>query len=116
VILELHSDLKSSEVGFDWGPLLDSTEGYSGSDLAMLAQCALLQPVRELQHAEFWVYREGTINHIFQSYDIFGINLYVSYISDGMIVPCDSEHPRAMACSVKDLPPNLVNIFLYYIQ
>ncbi|KAF4521315.1 hypothetical protein B566_EDAN002319 [Ephemera danica] len=69
-ILQFHSglDKQSQEAAatadvsqisdLDWAPLLDSTEGYSGSDLATLAQYALLQPVRELQHAAFWAYRD----------------------------------------------------------
>lgn len=68
-ILQLHSGLaqkSTAEDGdsegaglLDWAPMLDQTEGYSGSDLAALTQYALLQPIRELEHATHWAFKKG---------------------------------------------------------
>ena len=38
----------------DWNKLADCTEGYSGSDLANVTADALLQPVREMEAAQYW--------------------------------------------------------------
>lgn len=54
-LMKLHSQTTPLDLGpQDWDKLADSTEGYSGSDLATLTLGALFQPIRDMQQAVHW--------------------------------------------------------------
>ncbi|CAB3380202.1 Hypothetical predicted protein [Cloeon dipterum] len=69
----------------DWTEILDKTEGYTGSDLEQMAQCALLQPVRELRFAQFW-----------------------KYTADGQLQPTNDQDYVAVKGTLDEFPPHLV--------
>lgn len=47
--------------------ILDKTEGFSGSDMADLANSAAYQPIKELEKATLWTVTGGNI-HLFISH------------------------------------------------
>ncbi len=54
-LMKIHSrdnDIRLSEA--EWAQLADSTEGYSGSDLATLVLGSLFEPIRDLQNSKYW--------------------------------------------------------------
>ncbi|XP_046398751.1 vacuolar protein sorting-associated protein 4-like isoform X2 [Ischnura elegans] len=84
-IIELHSMVgeEMNHAPFtesEWDKLLDATDGYSGSDLANLTMSALLEPIKDLEEANFWV-----------------------QTADGKMVPCPDNHPGAMNCKLQDI-------------
>ena len=63
-ILKLHVSqvpVKLSEE--EWDKLVQKTEGFSGSDIATCTADAVLQPIRELESAEYWKYDKGKLLH-----------------------------------------------------
>lgn len=86
-LLELHAaETLVSLSELEWDLLVSRTEGYSGSDIATCVADALLEPVRELEGAQFW--RAG----------------------GQLFTPCPASDPRAVRCSLGDLPPHQVVI------
>jgi len=52
-------DSMLGEEQIDWMPVVDRTDGFSGADIAHVAQCAMIQPIRELKYTKFWVLTKG---------------------------------------------------------
>ena len=65
--------------------LVQHTEGYSGSDMSNCITDALLEPVRELEHATCW-----------------------RPVGRDQYCPCDSTHPKALCQILADIPPQQV--------
>ena len=86
LILHLHIDqagvaLSSEEVD----KLVACTEGYSGSDMTNCIADALLEPVRELEHATHW-----------------------RPVGRDQYCPCESTHKEALCWTLSDIPPQQV--------
>lgn len=72
--------------------LSHSTNGYSGADISILIRDALMQPIREFQHSNYFVQRRGI--------DMNGET------RDGLWVACTKFTKGARNCSWDELPPN----------
>ncbi|XP_070213002.1 vacuolar protein sorting-associated protein 4A-like [Littorina saxatilis] len=85
-LMKMHSQTTPVELsGQDWERLADSTEGYSGSDLATLTLGALFQPIRDMQQAQHW-----------------------RQLTDGGFTPCSLDQQGAFVATLSDLPPDKV--------
>lgn len=85
-LLELHiADTPAHLSESDWDLLVSRTEGYSGSDIATCVADALLEPVRELEGAQFW---RGGGGHRF--------------------TPCAASEPGAVRHTLADFLPHQV--------
>ena len=76
----------------DWDLLVSRTEGYSGSDIATCVADALLEPVRELEGAQFW---RGGGGHRF--------------------TPCTASEPGAVRHTLADFLPQQVSVSVFII-
>ena len=85
-LLELHiADTPAHLSESDWDLLVSRMEGYSGSDIATCVADALLEPVRELEGAQFW---RGGGGHRF--------------------TPCTASEPGAIRHTLADFLPHQV--------
>ena len=92
-LLELHIvDTPAHLSESDWDLLVSRTEGYSGSDIATCVADALLEPVRELEGAQFW---RGGGGHRF--------------------TPCAASEPGAVRHTLADFLPQQVSVSVFII-
>ncbi|XP_076800891.1 uncharacterized protein LOC143445576 [Clavelina lepadiformis] len=85
-ILKLHAGEERILNQSEWSELGRQTDGYSGSDLANLANAALFEPMRELHSAKRW-----------------------KISPDGRYSPCFSQEDiGTIEANLKDLPPAFV--------
>ena len=108
-LLKHHSCSPSSLSEADWLQLADSTEGYSGSDLATMTADALLQPVREMEEAHYWKPLSSELRITpTDTHPSFTI-LLLHPVGSHQHVPCDAADPQAMQCIISDLHPSQVS-------
>ena len=65
LLIQLHTqEAYNSLSSEEWEELVIKTEGYSGSDISTVISDALLEPVRELESAQYWKPVQGEITII----------------------------------------------------
>ncbi|KAH3809798.1 hypothetical protein DPMN_138178 [Dreissena polymorpha] len=69
----------------EWCYLADSTDGYSGSDIANMTLGALFGPIRDLRMAQYWC-----------------------QTAEGHLTPCTPDTPGALNSRMIDLPPDKI--------